>query len=141
MFSIYPESTNELGLSRTLLVAYQSLSRTGWSLSIGWLIFLCSTNQGGIVNTILSWPIWLPFARLNYAAFLVHPTILYIIIFNRTVPFYYQPHILLNNFVSHIFFSYLAAIVVYMFFETPFVVIESKLFKSKRKKTVSDIIN
>lgn len=141
LFSIYPDYVNEPGLSRTSLIIYQSLSRTGWSLAIAWLIFLCSIHQGGIVNSILSWPIWLPFTRLNYAAFLVHPTILYIIIFNRTVPFYYQPHILLNNFVSHIFFSYLAAIVVYMFFETPFVVIETELFRQTQKKETSDPIN
>ncbi|CAF1089611.1 unnamed protein product [Adineta steineri] len=139
LFSVYREYANEPGLSRASLVTYQCLSRTGWALAIGWLIFLCSSNQGGIVNTILSWPIWLPFARLNYAAFLVHPTILYIIIFNRTVPFYYQPHILVNNLVSHIFFSYVAAIVVNIFFETPFVVIEKKLLNPRGKNKIVNV--
>jgi peptidoglycan/LPS O-acetylase OafA/YrhL len=141
LFSIYSEYSNEPGLNRASLITYQSLSHTGWSLTIAWLIFLCSTNQGGIVNQILSWPIWSPFARLNYSAFLVHPTILYIFIFNRTIPFYYQAHLLLANFVSHIFFSYAAAVLVNIFFETPFVVIEKKLFKPRRKNHVSQLKN
>ena len=48
---------------------------------------------------------------------------------SQRMPFYYQPHLVVNNFVSHIFFSYLAAIVVTIFFETPFFIVEKKLFK------------
>jgi hypothetical protein len=48
-----------------------------------------------------------------------------------SMPFYYQPHI---------FFSYVAAIVLNMFFETPFVAIERKLLKKRRKKDqISDV--
>ncbi|CAF1165447.1 unnamed protein product [Rotaria sordida] len=129
LFTTYPNSIHVPGLSRSEIVAYASLSRTFWSIVIGWLLFLCSTNQGGIVNKILSWPVWTPLARLNYSCYLVHSMILHIIIFNQTMPFYYQGHLVINNFISHIFFSYVAAILVSIFFETPFFIIEKKLFK------------
>ncbi|CAF3075333.1 unnamed protein product [Rotaria sp. Silwood2] len=58
IFSMYADAILVPGLNRSWLVAYQTLSHTCWSLVIGWLIFLCSTNQGGIINTILSWSIW-----------------------------------------------------------------------------------
>jgi hypothetical protein len=48
------------GIDRAIVVAYQSLSRTLWSMVISWIIFLCNIHQGGIVNTILSYPIWIP---------------------------------------------------------------------------------
>jgi peptidoglycan/LPS O-acetylase OafA/YrhL len=129
IFMTYPDYILVPGLSRSVLVAYQSLSRTLWSVVIGWLLFLCSTNQGGIVNKILSWPIWAPLARLNYSCYLVHATIIYIMLFSQTMPLYYQLHLVVNNFVSHLFFSYLSAVVVAIFFETPFFIMEKKLFK------------
>ena len=129
LFTTYPDYIHVPGLSRSVLVIYQSLSRTLWSIVIGWLLFLCSTNQGGIVNKILSWPIWAPLARLNYSCYLVHATIIYITLYGQTMPMYYQGHLVINNFISHIFFSYVAAIVVTIFFETPFFVFEKKFLK------------
>jgi peptidoglycan/LPS O-acetylase OafA/YrhL len=129
VFSMYPDYARLPGIDRAVIVAYQSLSRTLWSLMISWIIFLCSIHQGGIVNTILSYPIWIPLARLNYCAYLIHKMVILITIFNQTLPFYYQPLSVMNLFVSNIFFSYVAAIVVHIFFETPFVVLEKKLLK------------
>lgn len=129
LFAVYPDSILPSGLNRTILVIYQSISRTLWSMAIGWLLFLCSINQGGIVNRILSWPIWAPMARLNYSCYLVHATIILISIYNQKLPSYYQGHLVVNNFVAHIVFSYTAAILVTLFFETPFFIIEKKLLK------------
>ncbi|UJR32239.1 hypothetical protein I4U23_019705 [Adineta vaga] len=129
LFATYPDYILPSGLNRTILVIYQSFSRTLWSMAIGWLLILCSINQGGIVNRILSWPIWAPMARLNYSCYLVHATIIFISLYNQKLPQYYQGHLVLNNFVSHIFFSYVAAILVTIFFETPFFIIEKKLLK------------
>jgi peptidoglycan/LPS O-acetylase OafA/YrhL len=129
LFALYPDEILVPGIDRTSFIIYQSLSRTLWCLAMGWLFFLCMTNQGGIINKILSWPIWAPLARLNYSAYLIHMTIIFIIMTNLKIPYYNQPHIVVNNFVSHIFFSYVAAIVVYIFLETPFFIIEKKLIK------------
>lgn len=126
---MYPDSILVPGIDRTSFIVYQSLSRTVWCLSMGWLFFLCMTNRGGIVNKILSWPIWSPLAKLNYGTYLIHLTIIFIMFANQRIPFYYQSHLVVNNFVSHIFFSYLAAILIVIFIETPFFIIEKKLFK------------
>ena len=129
IFGTYPDYILLNGLSRSILVAYQSLSRTLWAMCIGWMLFLCSINQGGIINKFLSWPIWSPLAKLNYSCYLVHSIILFIILLNRKVPMYYDGHQVVNQFVSHIFFSYTAATLVVIFIETPFFVLEKKLFK------------
>jgi peptidoglycan/LPS O-acetylase OafA/YrhL len=129
LFAKYPDYILADGLSRSILIAYQTLVRTFWSLCIGWLLFICSINQGGIINKILSWSIWSPFARLNYSCYLVHTTIINIILFSQTMPIYYQGHLIVNNFISHIFVTYMAAIVIAIFFEIPFFIIEKKFFK------------
>ncbi len=129
LFTTYPDYILASGLSRSIFVAYQSLARTFWSIAIGWLLFLCSIHQGGLINKILSWPIWAPLARLNYSCYLIHSTVIHTMIDSQKMPLYYQPHLVVNNFVSYIFFSYVSAVVVTIFFETPFFVVEKKLFK------------
>ena len=117
------------GVSRAWLITYQALSRPAWSISVSWLIFLCSINQGGIVNQILSFSIWSPLARLNYAAYLMHSIVIFTTIFNQVIPFYYQPTTIINLFAAELFFSYLAAILVVIFFETPFFILEKKILR------------
>jgi peptidoglycan/LPS O-acetylase OafA/YrhL len=110
LFTTYPDYILASGLNRSIIVAYQSLTRTLWSIVIVWPLFLCIPHQGGFVEKILSWSIWTLLAGLNYSCYLVHST--------------YQSHLLVNNFVSHIFFSYAAAIVVTILFETPFLLLK-----------------
>jgi hypothetical protein len=129
IFANYGDFILPSGLSRASTIAYQALSRPAWSISIAWLIFVCSVNHGGIVNRILSSMYWSPFARLNYAAYLVHITVIFITVFNQSNPLYYQFMSCVNSFVSQLFFSYLAATVIVIVFETPFFILEKKLFK------------
>ena len=129
LFSMYGNYISVNGLNRASVIAYDALSRSAWSLAIGWIIFLCSINEGGIVNKILSWPVWTPLTRLNYATYLVHLIVIYVTVRNQRVPLYYQPLTVINNYISHLFFSYVAAIPVVIFFETPFFIIEKKVFK------------
>ena len=129
LFGTYPDYILPTGLHRSIEITYETLSRTLWSICIAWLLFLCSINQGGIVNQILSWPIWSPFARLNYSCYLVHSIILNVIVFSQKVPMYLDGYTVMNHFISHLFFSYLAAILVAVFIERPFFILEKKLFK------------
>ncbi len=129
LFTTYSDYIVASGVSRSILVAYRSLARTFCSIAIEWLLFLCSTYQGGSANKILSWSIWVLLARLNYSCYLVHFTVLLVMIYSERMPFYHQLHLVVNNFVSQIFFSYVAAIVVTIFIETPFFIVEKKLFK------------
>ena len=132
IFATYQDYTLVSGLPRPSIIAYETLSRPAWSLAVAWLVFLCSLGHGGIINRFLSLSIWSPLTRLNYATYLFHLSIIYTTIFNQTMPFYYQPLTVLNNFVSQLFFSYLAAVPIVILIETPFIVIEKKLFKRNK---------
>jgi hypothetical protein len=129
IFWNYRDNLLPSGISPASMIAYHILSRPAWSIAIAWLIFVCSIDQAGVVNTILSFPAWSPLARLNYAAYLIHITVIFITVFNQSNPLYYQFMTCVNSFVSHLFFSYLAAIAVVIFFETPFFIVEKKWLK------------
>lgn len=129
IYSNYGDAFLEDGLSRASRTAHQVLQRPAWGLSISWLIFICSINKGGIVNRFLASPLWSPLVRVNYAAYLIHMIVILITLLNVSVPSYYQFMTCLNSFVAQLFFSYLAAVPVFIFFETPFFFLEKRLLK------------
>ncbi|XP_046563546.1 nose resistant to fluoxetine protein 6-like [Haliotis rubra] len=57
-------------------IVYQTLSRPGWALFVSWIILVCCTRNGGVINSILSWSAWIPLGRLTYGAYLIHTVVL-----------------------------------------------------------------
>ncbi|PSN45474.1 hypothetical protein C0J52_08664 [Blattella germanica] len=51
---------------------YSCLFRNVWAMSVGWAIFACETNNGGFVQTLLTWKAFQPLSRLTYSIYLVH---------------------------------------------------------------------
>ena len=59
------------------LVFYEGSKRNLWALSLGFMIFSCVLGKGGFINDILSWTVWIPLARLSFAAYLIHDFCIY----------------------------------------------------------------
>ncbi|XP_003741622.1 nose resistant to fluoxetine protein 6-like [Galendromus occidentalis] len=51
---------------------YAGFSRVIWCSFIGWLIFVCATGNGGIVNRILTSKVFIPLSRVSYSFYLLH---------------------------------------------------------------------
>ncbi|KAF4530379.1 hypothetical protein B566_EDAN018501 [Ephemera danica] len=69
---------------------YNGFSHLGWVLGVSWVIFACSQNHGGPIDSILSWQGWLPFSRLSYCAYLVQFAWLKIDTGTMRSPFYFN---------------------------------------------------
>ena len=54
---------------------YNSLSRISWSIGLSLIIYL-SIVDGGLVDKLLSWSLWVPLSRLTFAAYLIHPVLI-----------------------------------------------------------------
>ncbi|KAK0160025.1 hypothetical protein PV328_007472 [Microctonus aethiopoides] len=63
-------------ISVTCMAIYVALSRSVWAIGISWLIIACYTNNGGIINKILTLNLWIPLSRLTYCAYLINPLII-----------------------------------------------------------------
>ncbi|XP_017880967.1 nose resistant to fluoxetine protein 6-like [Ceratina calcarata] len=63
-------------LSSFLSILYVSVTRTAWGLGIAWLVLMCITNHGGILNKFLTLRAWVPLGRLTYCAYLINPFII-----------------------------------------------------------------
>lgn len=74
VFGLYVKK-GEAPLSRVSLLLYQSTSRVIWSVGLGYIVYACSSKQGGLFNSFFCLKIWIPLSRLSFSAYLVHMNI------------------------------------------------------------------
>lgn len=72
MFWTYGAYNNTYQFSHSENVVYLTFSGLAWSVGIAIIIYICNTGYGGVVNSVLSWPGWEPFVKLNYGVTLSH---------------------------------------------------------------------
>lgn len=59
--------------------SYEAFSKIGWGFMLSWIVFCCYHGYGGVINSFLSNPLWQPIARLSYAMYLCHGTVVTVI--------------------------------------------------------------
>lgn len=102
------ESNGEYSLSSIFKVSKKKIKRFKviflfriiWAIGLGYIILACVTSNGGIVNSILSWPVWLPLSRLSYCLYLFHTVV--ILFFNSVQD--HTIHMQDSNIVNFIFY-------------------------------------
>jgi len=52
--------------------SYYTLTRVGWPMAVGWVVFACMQGYGGMANTFLSSPLWQPISKLSYSIYIWH---------------------------------------------------------------------
>jgi len=111
-------------------VMYNGFAKVAWSLAISWVILACVKGKGGIVNSILCWPIWIPLARVQYCLYLLHRTVIYLINSRAETTVRYSNIILTQQFLSILAISTGVAFLFVVLFEAPIVHMEKLFFGS-----------
>lgn len=113
-------------------IMYATFARSAWSLAIAWVIFACQCGLGGLVDKLLSAGFWIPFSRLTYCAYLVHPIVLNTLRGTQeTVNTYSDVH-LVCLFAGVLTISYGVAFVVSVCVEFPMIQLETMLRDGKK---------
>lgn len=76
--------------------AYSSLSHSVWALGLAWVVVVCSTGYGGVINKVLSSSILYPFSRVTYCAYLIHPLIIRFMIIHLDSPLHLNKEIVVS---------------------------------------------
>ncbi|XP_052787223.1 nose resistant to fluoxetine protein 6-like [Mya arenaria] len=128
-FSIDPTKPGP-HMTKTQAVFYISLGRAVWGLCLAWIVVACVSGNGGPVSDILSWKIWAPLGRLTYAAYLVHPIVIFHYYLNLSKPFHIADLEMVYAFVANLVLSYGLAFLVSMVCEAPMIQLEKFVLES-----------
>eukprot|EP00931_Biecheleriopsis_adriatica_P064345 TRINITY_DN39142_c0_g1_i1.p1 TRINITY_DN39142_c0_g1~~TRINITY_DN39142_c0_g1_i1.p1 ORF type:complete len:801 (-),score=103.28 TRINITY_DN39142_c0_g1_i1:48-2348(-) len=105
---------------RFLQILWPGLSILGWSVGLGTIMILCFQDRFlPVLQQFLSWPVWQPFAKLSYAAYLIHPGILILDYCQRPGPVDYYAGGFIYAFVSYVILAMSAAFALYLLVEKP----------------------
>ncbi|XP_077981421.1 nose resistant to fluoxetine protein 6-like [Glandiceps talaboti] len=137
IYGMYPSISNGHVQSNAEIILNGSFSRFAWSLSVGWVVFACRYNLAGPINDILSWDFWIPLSRLTYTAYLFHPIVLDVLVFNFMTPFHYTINIIAYLFVGVLFMTYGVSAIVFLAVEMPMANLE-QLIRGRIEKLKKD---
>ncbi|KAI0242823.1 O-acyltransferase like protein [Lamellibrachia satsuma] len=112
--------------------AYMAMCRNAFALGIGWLVFACCTGYGGFVKRFLSWNVFIPFSRLTYTLYLIHPLIIYGYTYGRNQLIYVQYSTMMMLFLAYWLLGNMSASVLSACFELPFMELERVIFSRRR---------
>ena len=84
------------------------------------LVLICMRGDGGVVNQLLSWRPWDTMAKLSYTAYLVHPVLIRIVLYNRLDLVDFDFGFFIVHFIFFVVTSYTIAFFVHTLVEAPF---------------------
>lgn len=132
LFIIYAMWPANRGILPTVgeAAAYGALARTIWGVGLAWITFACMTGYGGFINTFLSWKAMIPFSRLTYSAYLIHPILMVIFYSTREITFDYNVAFMIYIVIGNLVFTYFISFFLSIMFEYPIIGLE-KIFLHK----------
>ncbi|XP_054712749.1 O-acyltransferase like protein-like [Uloborus diversus] len=117
---------------------YACTSKFVWSLALAWVTVTCMTGNGGIATSILSWEAFVPFARLTYMTYLIHP-IIHMVYTGSTRTLIQTDHrALLYYYLGDVVLSFICAYPLSLLFESPFMCLEKVFFSRGRPAKIEE---
>jgi len=113
-------------------VAYGSLNRFAWALSIAWVIFACIKGYGGFVNELLSWSAFGPLARMTYCVYLIHLNFIKIYFAYMRKPIFYTTFGHIQLYFGVLLTVFLLSFLLSLTIEAPFLNLEKLIFSKKK---------
>ncbi|CAB05687.1 Nose resistant-to-fluoxetine protein N-terminal domain-containing protein [Caenorhabditis elegans] len=130
IFSTY-DYDNKVKWSIFSRATYYNFSRLAWSFALSWVIVANHMGWGGPIDAFMSHPMWQPFGRLSYCAYIVHYVVLYmyLMIGDASIHFYSSFQIFMYYAVPTTVLSYIFAFFWSCLFEIPFLKLEKMLIE------------
>ncbi|XP_054158015.1 nose resistant to fluoxetine protein 6-like [Oppia nitens] len=99
---------------------YAGLHRTAWSLCVAWIIFGCTTKNGGPINTFLSWSLFGPLGKLSFMIYMMHFLVIWVRYAYLRQPLPFSHYTMFCEFIINLVVSIFVAIVAHLSIEAPF---------------------
>ncbi|PIC29423.1 hypothetical protein B9Z55_020998 [Caenorhabditis nigoni] len=111
---------------------FYNFSRLFWSIAVAWVIVANHFGWGGPINAFMSHPIWQPFGRLSYCAYIVHWMVLYyyLNVGDRPIHYFNTWQVYCYYAIPATILSYLAAFFWSCLFEVSTLKLEKMLIEA-----------
>ncbi|CAI2352856.1 unnamed protein product [Caenorhabditis sp. 36 PRJEB53466] len=111
---------------------YYNFSRLGWAIAVSWVIVANHMGWGGPIDAFMSHPMWQPFGRLSYCAYIVHFFLIsaYVNIGDSPVHYYSTFQVWIYYAVPITFLAYIFAFFWSCLFEVPTLKLEKMLLEA-----------
>jgi len=133
VYSMYWINLNPYGVGQAVDVLYLAFSRPVFVISLFVVIFPALVGKGRILNLVLGHPVFNPFARTTYGAYLIHEILMLFIVLNYKTGYYMIYSDLLFLFVCFFIVSYIFAIILSLGVEAPVIRLETEFLRPKPK--------
>jgi len=120
---------------------YMTFSRTAWAACWAILTFLCYFGHAPLTNWILAHPIWTPFARLTYGAYLFHPMVIKLAAACSEQYYNFSGMDLFYRVSGNILCAFTGSLVVWCLVERPMMTLTTALIKNKSKTNIKPTEN
>lgn len=137
LFAMLPVNAG-YALPAYLAGLYSSTSRIIWAMSLAWVVVACSAGKGGLLGRVLSARIWLPWSRLTYAAYLIHPVVMAVFYGSRHSTFEFSHFLMFYIALGNLVLTYFLSLVLCAVFESPIISLEKLLSEGKTRSRSDD---
>ena len=113
---------------------YAGLHRTLWAVCIAWIIFGCTSGNGGPINTFLSWKLFVTMGKLSFTIYLMHFLVIWVRYAYIRQPLPFSHYTMFCEFIVNLVISTAVSVVAHLAVEAPFLALYriylSNAFKS-----------
>nr|CAH7715537.1 unnamed protein product [Callosobruchus chinensis] len=110
---------------------FNSAARPAWSIAICLIVFLCSSGHGGLINEFLSTKLFQVLVRMSYSVYLVHMIVIIYFVGIRKHAEQFSNLKIFLQLLSDLFFTFIAATICCLAFESPFIQAAKLIFKKE----------
>lgn len=114
---------------------YVGFTRAAWAVCIGVIVLLSGNDQGDLVQGFLSHAVWGAPAKLTFAVFLIHVTVLNVWFYGNGEKLHFTQWDLYMSYAAVVFVSFLASLFVTVLVESPW-----NLFAKVIEKSLSSAL-
>ncbi|XP_054155968.1 nose resistant to fluoxetine protein 6-like [Oppia nitens] len=112
------------------ILLWHSLGKLVFCLGIAWIYYALCTGRAGILNTILTWPIFRPLARLSFGIYILHYMVVMHRIFTNQYTYEMTDKYMFEHLIVDLLYDIILAYIFYVVVECPIASIIGLVFKS-----------
>ncbi|KYM99164.1 Nose resistant to fluoxetine protein 6 [Cyphomyrmex costatus] len=118
VFNLY-----ERHMSVLATAVYVALYKLFWAIPVALIIIMSFIKHGDIITRFLSFKVWVPFSRLTYCAYLVHPVIIRSIYLSRETTVHFEFLFIMVMGIGYIVTSYVCSYILSVMVELPYILL------------------